>query len=916
MKIRLAYTLLIIAAMSTARAGYIEDKDGKTIIHVVCAPAVLPNPLNTSPFGKAESAGVKLFKKKFKQIFIEKYRDKYKANPEKYGTHNWDNVEVNFIKATGIRVEGVETDLLQIAGDIAPDILYVNFRKSDTYIRSGFLYPLDKAEDGYLTDMTQEELDFRINKKIWPVIKRKGPQGKKQVWAIPYGGAIGKVLMFRKDRFDELKIPYPDKDWTWDDMMAAAKKLTDPANGYYGLLLGRGIHESWHWITFLWSAGGEVMVYNEKTDTWSCTFDTDEAAVALDFYTRMSAEKWIDAKGKVRRGYSSKDAAESSYKIWNRGQIGMMQDYVDEKLFSQINPETTGMAPVPLGPTGIRGAELNSRMMGLYAKIKHPAVRDVAWEYMKHYDSKETSALKTKIMVEGGLGRYVNPKYLRMFGYGFMERLSPKGWVETFNIAIASGKPEPYGKNSNIAYDLMTKPLQEAEQLMLNNKLPKNREARLKILKAILVKANARANEEMIGVISPEERRNRRIAAVSVLICVIIGFVFVFKRIFKIFSPPETYGIKKKKWDFKRYFWAYMLLLPAVLCILVWQYIPLLRGSYMAFFDYQLVLESSFVGVDNFGDLLWNRDFWVSIWNAIRYSGMVLAFTFLPPIILAILLQEVPKGKILFRTIYYLPAVISGLVVILLWKQFYEPSENGALNAIVLQIPLIGFVLIGLAIFALLSVFGVRLRLHEMKWQSNAFFIAGVVLCGSVISLGKTIMIKDGETLVSALPHLVSRLFNVMPEPSNWLANPDTAMICCIVPMVWAGMGPGCLIYLAALKGIPDDFYEAADIDGANFIDKILFVVFPNLKALIIINFIGAFIASWYTATGAILMMTGGAANTEVVGLHIWKKAFTYLKFGPATAMAWVLGFMLIGFTMHQLKILSNLEFKTTGGDD
>ncbi len=60
--------------------------------------------------------------------------------------------------------------------------------------------------------------------------------------------------------------------------------------------------------------------------------------------------------------------------------------------------------------------------------------------------------------------------------------------------------------------------------------------------------------------------------------------------------------------------------------------------------------------------------------------------------------------------------------------------------------------------------------------------------------------------------------------------------------------------------------------------------------------------------------MTGGAANTEVAGLHIWFKAFTYLQFGPATAMAWMLGFMLIGFTVHQLRILSRMEFKTTGG--
>lgn len=141
-------------------------------------------------------------------------------------------------------------------------------------------------------------------------------------------------------------------------------------------------------------------------------------------------------------------------------------------------------------------------------------------------------------------------------------------------------------------------------------------------------------------------------------------------------------------------------------------------------------------------------------------------------------------------------------------------------------------------------------------------------------------------------------------------------MLTVIIPMVWAGMGPGCLIYLAALKGISDDFYEAADLDGATFIDKILFVVFPMLKPLILINFLGVFIASFYGATAMIMVMTGGGANTEVAGLHIFYKAFIYLKFGPATAMAWVLASMLIGFTVYQLRILSRLEFRTTGGKE
>ena len=53
---------------------------------------------------------------------------------------------------------------------------------------------------------------------------------------------------------------------------------------------------------------------------------------------------------------------------------------------------------------------------------------------------------------------------------------------------------------------------------------------------------------------------------------------------------------------------------------------------------------------------------------------------------------------------------------------------------------------------------------------------------------------------------------------------------------------------------------------------------------------------------------------TEVVGLHIFWEAFGYLRFGPATAMAWVLGSMLIGFTVLQLQRLSRMEFKAGAG--
>ncbi len=907
MKLAALTTALVALCLPSLRAGWVEDKDGRTIIHVKLYE--LPDPNNTDTPTQANVAVVSAFKKRFPEIFAERWREHYKAHPEIYGEHNWEHVEVQLEKFSGIQVEGVETDLLAIAGGMAPDVLYVNFRKSDTYIRNGFLHPMDE----YVSQIPEAELKARVHDKLWPVIRRKGPEGQERVWAMPFGGALGKVLLYRKDLFDAHNLAYPDAGYTWAQMLEDCRTLTDPQRGTYGLRLGRGKHESWYWVTFLWSAGGEAMSYDAETDQWRCTFDSREAALALDFYTRLSAEKWTDQTGAIRRGYSSKDTAEVSAK-WKRGEIGMQLAYIEEKLMSQVNPEVTGMAPVPLGPSGMRGGELNSRMMGIFSEIKEKAVRDAAWEYIRFVESDEANAIKTRIMVEGGFGPFLNPEHLRRYGYAELERLSPKGWAETFKVAIDTGKPEPYGKNSNVAYDMMTFPIQEAEQLARQDALPEDPQQRLEVLQQLLRRANARANEIMIGIITPAERLKRRIAAWLTLGGIAIAFTLVFRKIIRIFTPPATLSDQpRKSWDFRRYGWAYALLLPALVSIVTWQYIPLLRGSMMAFYDYRLLGKSTLVGVDNFGNLLFDSFWWQAIWNALRYSFLVLMLTFLPPIILAIALQEVPRGKLLFRLIFYLPAVISGLVTVLLWKQFYDPSERGALNALVLQIPAAGFVAAGLAMFVLCFAFSRRLWLHEMRWQGWCFVLAGLMLLVTCSGLAGPILFPAAESLADSLGRLPGRLFQTTPEAYNWLSDPRTSMLCCVVPMVWAGMGPGCLIYLAALKGIPDDYYEAADIDGATFIDKLLFVVFPTLKALVIINFVGAFIGSWYSATGNILVMTGGGANTETAGLHIWYKAFTFLKFGPATAMAWMLGFMLIGFTVHQLRILSRVEFKAQG---
>ncbi|MBP5183128.1 MAG: sugar ABC transporter permease, partial [Lentisphaeria bacterium] len=468
--------------------------------------------------------------------------------------------------------------------------------------------------------------------------------------------------------------------------------------------------------------------------------------------------------------------------------------------------------------------------------------------YVSFYNSDAAKKIYADEMVKLGLGRQLSPEYLRKFGYEEYLKFFPKGWEDAYNNSILYGKPEPYGRNCQLVYLYMTKPLDEARQLAREGKLrlgdaPEIREKRLKILQKLLKDAEDRTNFRMIGNIPPDVRKKQLLVTTIVAICILALFCFVIYNIWQVFSPKDTFSGKKKGWQFRKNWLGYLIMLPALLSILLWTYYPMYSGSQILFQEYRVVGESQWVGLANLAGVLFSDEWWSSIWNTFRYMAYLLTLGFLAPIVLAILLQEVSCGKIFYRTVFYLPAVMSGLVVIFMWRLFYQSGSSGILNQV----------------------------------------IAGI--------LG---------------------LLGISFEPIAWLEDASWAMLACVIPTIWAHAGPGCLIYLAALKGVPDDTYEAAEIDGANFFQKIWHVTLPTLKALIIINFVGAFIAASQSG-GMILIMTFGRANTEVAELHIFKEAYTNLRFGSAISMAWVLGTMTILFTVQNLKRLSRMEFKTTG---
>ena len=150
----------------------------------------------------------------------------------------------------------------------------------------------------------------------------------------------------------------------------------------------------------------------------------------------------------------------------------------------------------------------------------------------------------------------------------------------------------------------------------------------------------------------------------------------------------------------------------------------------------------------------------------------------------------------------------------------------------------------------------------------------------------------------------------------SWLLDPAWAMTCCILPGVWAGAGMASLIYIAALGSLPPDYYEAAAIDGAGIFARFRHITFPQLMPLMVINFVGAFIAA-FQGMGSIFLLTFGGPGdaTNVLSLAIWKEAYNNLRFSTATTMAWFLGVALIGFTYLQIRFLRRVEFRSAAAN-
>ena len=138
-------------------------------------------------------------------------------------------------------------------------------------------------------------------------------------------------------------------------------------------------------------------------------------------------------------------------------------------------------------------------------------------------------------------------------------------------------------------------------------------------------------------------------------------------------------------------------------------------------------------------------------------------------------------------------------------------------------------------------------------------------------------------------------------NPPAWLGDYNWALVAVIIMSIWSSIGYNILIYSSAIQGLPQDVYEAADVDGANEITKFFKITVPSLTPTTFFLVITTLITSFQVFAPIQIMTRGGpGTSTSVLVYYIYTAGFSFFRMGYASAIAWILFLLLLIVTLIQ----------------
>lgn len=285
--------------------------------------------------------------------------------------------------------------------------------------------------------------------------------------------------------------------------------------------------------------------------------------------------------------------------------------------------------------------------------------------------------------------------------------------------------------------------------------------------------------------------------------------------------------------------------------------------------------------------------------RAVRKYGM--AYLFIAPVVLASVVFLL--GPMLTSLWWSLndysglqPPVFVGL------KNYVELLTNDALFREALW-NTTKFVILGMSLGPTLGLLTALMLNENVKFQAffrTAYFLPVMTSLVVVSTLWRVLYNKQG---------LINAGLTALGLPAvGWLSDPNVALFSVVLASVWQGFGFETVVFLAALKAIPRELYEAAMIDGAGAWARFWNVTLPQLRPVVLFAYIVGIIGSYQVFDQVFVMTAGGPIHaTTTVVFYLFGK-FQDLRLGYASAVAYILFVILVVFSFIQWRFFGREE--------
>lgn len=665
------------------------------------------------------------------------------------------------------------------AGD-PPDVFYVGAERLPAFASMGLLRPVapflhrDASDPPANPVVLDDYYEATVDAFRWDGERA----GTGELLGIPKDfTTIG--FYYNKDLFARAGVAEPADDWTWDEFLAAARAigaLPDCTGAEF---------VTWPMMLrlYLWTEGVDV-VGDDFDDLRLRDPEVVAALERLRAWRHDETDTLTSGKSKIATGAT----------VFLTGKVGLAGPFGRWVVpsYRKIEDFDWDFAPMPRGAAHANAVATVA--WSISSQSEHP---EEAWELVRSLVSPETQAGLARLGLAVPTLRSVaeSPAFLDPDAKPSRDRV----FLDEAEVA----RVVPWPANPKFESLLGTR----IDQGVKTADLPLDR--------AIANFENAWAVEGA----SPLARGDFPRMPWGTLAPLLVALVGA--AVLAVFVRSRGAALGRLARGEERAGW--LLASPLILGLLLFTAFPVGLSLLLSFARWNGVStldHAEFVGLANYEQLLLHDGrFRTSLWVTAYYALLAVPVGQAFALVAALLMNTKVRGIELFRAAWYLPSVLAGVGVSVLWRWVFD-GDNGLLNAFLAPV---------------LSWFGVA----APEW-----FGADAAVFGA---------------------------------PAFAMMN------------LWI-VGGAMMIYLAGLKGIPQELYEAAELDGATSWERFRHVTLPMLSPVLFFNGIMAVIGSFQVFTQA-FVMTGGEPGdlTRFYVLYVYNQAFEFYEMGYASAMAWLL---------------------------